>query len=413
MTLAKPGNLGFCPRRLERIRPALERHIADDKLPGIVTLLARDGKVVQHEAYGGLHRGHSEPMTTDAIFRLYSMTKPITCVALMMLYEQGHFQLTDPAARFISKFDDLKVAVEADQELVLEDLASPVTIHQLLTHTSGLSYSFSEYGSVEEGYRTARVCADQPLGDFIAALLEQPLAFQPGTRWRYSFSNDVVARLVEVISGLRFDDYLREHIFEPLRMNDTDFFVPEEKHHRFTSMYGSGDILAPDVPGSRLLDDLGAGVNIQLAGPDDCLEASPHDIMRGGHGLVSTAADYLRFCSMLLNGGVLDGTRVLGRKTVELMTVNHIASELLPLDEEGIPQPGVGYGLGFGVMMDVAQAGSIGSNGEYYWSGAASTSFWIDPVEMLVGIQLTQFQPSGAFTNAADFKVAAYQAMVD
>ena len=358
MTLAKPGNLGFCPRRLERIRPALERHIADDKLPGTVTLLARDGKVVQHEAYGGLHRGHSEPMTTDAIFRLYSMTKPITCVALMVLYEQGHFQLTDPAAKFISKFDDLKVAVEADQELVLEDLASPVTIHQLLTHTSGLSYSFSEYGSVEEGYRTARVCADQPLGDFIAALLEQPLAFQPGTRWRYSFSNDVVARLVEVISGLRFDDYLREHIFEPLRMNDTDFFVPEEKHHRFTSMYGSGDILAPDVPVSRLLDDLGAGVNIQLAGPDDCLEASP-------------------------------------------------------LDEEGIPQPGVGYGLGFGVMMDVAQAGSIGSNGEYYWSGAASTSFWIDPVEMLVGIQLTQFQPSGAFTNAADFKVAAYQAMVD
>ena len=405
--------MGFSSERLARIRPAMERHIGEDKLAGVVTLLARAGQVVHQEAFGGLGRNGGEPMSVDAIFRLYSMTKPITCVALMTLYEQGHFQLLDPVSKFIPEFEHLKVAVEDGSDVTLVDLNEPVTIRHLLTHTAGLTYSFWEYGAVEARYRAARVSADQPLADFVADLLKLPLAFQPGSAWRYSFAHDVVARLVEVISGQAFDDYLREHIFEPLGMVDTGFHVPPDKHHRFASMFGSGELLAPDITGTQLFDDLEAGANDCIAGPTDSLESSPHNVLRGGHGLVSTAADYLRFCSMMLNGGELDGQRLLGRKTVELMTTNQIAPALLPIEEGGLDKPGFGYGLGFGVLMDVGQSGTIGSNGEYYWSGAASTSFWIDPCEQFIGIQLTQFQPMSTFPNAEDFKVAAYQAIAD
>jgi CubicO group peptidase (beta-lactamase class C family) len=405
--------MGFSPERLARIRPAMERHIGEDKLAGVVTLLARGGQVVHHEAVGGLERDGGEPMCTDAIFRLFSMTKPITCVALMTLYEQGHFQLPDPVSKFIPEFEHLKVALEDGADVALVDLDEPVTMRHLLTHTSGLSYSFWEYGAVEERYRAARVCASQSLADFVTDLTKLPLAFQPGAAWRYSFAHDVVARLVEVISGEDFDDYLRVHILEPLGMLDTGFHVPQDKQHRFASMYGSADVLDPAITGTQLFDDLDAGVNKCIAGPTDSLESSPHKVLRGGHGLVSTASDYLRFCSMMLNGGELDGQRILGRKTVELMTTNHISPELLPLEEGGLYKPGFGYGLGFGVMMDVGQSGTIGSSGEYYWTGAASTSFWIDPAEQFIGIQLTQFQPMSTFPNAEDFKVAAYQAIVD
>ena len=405
--------VGMSPERLARIRPAMERHIGEDKLAGVVTLLARGGRVVHHEAIGGLERSGGEPMCTDAIFRLYSMTKPITCVALMTLYEQSHFQLPDPASKFIPGFDGLKVAIEDGSEVALVDLDEPVTIHQLLTHTAGLTYGFWEYGAVETRYRAARVSADQPLADFVSDLLELPLAFQPGAAWRYSFSHDVVARLVEIISGQAFDDYLHEHLFEPLGMMDTAFHVPQDKHHRFASMYGSGEVLGPDITGTRLFEDLEAGVNERIAGPSDSLESSPHRVLRGGHGLVSTASDYLRFCSMMLNGGELEGRRILGRKTVELMVTNHLAPELLPIEEGGLYRPGFGYGLGFGVLMDVGRSGTIGSKGEFNWSGAASTSFWVDPVEQLIGIQLAQFQPMSTFPNAEDFKVAAYQAIVD
>jgi CubicO group peptidase (beta-lactamase class C family) len=391
----------------------MERHISEEKLAGVVTLLARGGQVVHHEAVGGLARDGGEPMSVDSIFRLYSMTKPMTCVALMTLYEQGHFQLTDPVSKFIPGFEDLKVAVEGGAEVALVDLDGPVTIHHLLTHTSGLTYSFWEYGAVEERYRAARVSSDQTLAGFVDDLVKLPLAFQPGTAWRYSFAHDVVARLVEIISGQTFDNYLREHLFEPLGMVDTGFHVPQDKHHRFTSMYGSGEVLGPDITGTQLFDELDAGVNGRVAGPSDSLESSPHQVLRGGHGLVSTAADYLRFCQMMLNGGTLEGQCILGRKTVALMTVNHLAPELFPIEEGGLYKPGYGYGLGFGVMMDVGRSGTIGSNGEFYWTGAASTSFWVDPSEQFIGIQLTQFQPMSAFPNAEDFKVLAYQALVD
>ncbi len=282
---------------------------------------ARGGQVVHHEAIGGLERDGGEPMCADAILRLYSMTKPMTCVALMALYEQGHFQLLDPVSKFIPEFEGLKVAVEDGSDVALVDLDEPVTIRHLLTHTAGLTYGFGSTGRWRSA--TGRVSADQPLAD------------------------------------------------------------------------------------------LEAGENGRIAGPTNSLESSPHQVLRCGHGLVSTAMDYLRFCSMMLNGGELEGQRILGRKTVELMTTNHIAPALLPLEEGGLDKSGFGYGLGFGVLMDVGQSGTIGSNGEYYWSGAASTSFWVDPSEQFIGIQLTQFQPMSNFPNAEDFKVAAYQAIVD
>ena len=279
------GAAGFDAGRLARIRPAMERHIGEAKLAGVVTLLARAGQVVHHEAIGGLERDGGAPMCADAIFRLFSMTKPITCVALMTLYEQGHFQLPDPVSKFIPEFENLKVALEEGSDVTLVDLDEAVTIRHLLTHTSGLSYSFWEYGAVEARYRAARVCADQPLADFVTDLAKLPLAFQPGAAWRYSFSHDVVARLVEVISGLAFDDYLREHIFEPLGMVDTGFHVPPDKQYRFASMYGSADVLGPAITGTQLFDELDAGVNKCIAGPADSLESSPHGVLRGGHGL--------------------------------------------------------------------------------------------------------------------------------
>jgi CubicO group peptidase (beta-lactamase class C family) len=361
-----------------------------------------------------MDRERRKPMQPDTIFRIYSMTKPITCVALMTLYERGCFQLFDPVLKFIPAFTDLKVYVGGSgKEVELVPLRRPVTIHDLLTHTSGLTYHFLEYGGVEEMYREARVSSRTRLAEHVSALLKLPLAYQPGTAWRYSVSHDVVAYLVEILAGKPFDLYVRESILAPLGMADTGFQVPAEKLGRFAAMYGSGDLLDHDMTATKWYGRAMEGINKLLADPAESLESAPHDVLRGGVGLVSTAADYLRFCQMLLNGGHLDGKRILGRKTVELMTSNHLAPELLPYELGGIYSPGFGYGLGFEVLMDVGQAETLGSVGAYGWGGAAATSFWIDPREELIGILMAQFQPSGYHLIAPDFRVAAYQAIVD
>ena len=401
--------LGFSTQRLERIRPAVEKHIGEDKLSGVVTAIARRGELVHHEAFGLMDRENQTPMSKDAIFRIFSMTKPITCVALMKLYEQGHFQLIDPVSKFIPGFKDIKVYT--DDGLV--DLVEPINIRHLLTHTSGLTYHFWEYGRVEEMYREAQVTLPKPLEAFVADLVSLPLAFQPGAAFRYSFSQDVVAHLVEIMSGQSFADYLEEHIFKPLGMVDSGFYVPEEKLDRLTAMYGVADLLEPHMTGTELWDGAEQGINKLVAGPRNSLESSPHNVFRGGHGLLSTAADYLRFCQMALNGGELDGERILGRKTLEAMITNHIDPTLLPYETGGVYSPGVGYGLGFGVLMDLGQCMTVGTVGEYNWSGAATTSFWIDPVEELIGFQAAQFQPMAYHLVAEDFRVAVYQALVD
>jgi CubicO group peptidase (beta-lactamase class C family) len=412
--MVSPEKAGLSSERLARVRPAVEKHIGDDKIAGAVTLVARRGELVHLECIGLMDRESGKRMQPDTIFRIYSMTKPITCVALMMLYEQGYFQLFDPVFKFIPAFNELRVYVgETGSDMKLVDLQRPVTVRDLLTHTSGLTYHFFEYGDVEEMYRETRLCSERPLAEFVANLLKLPLAFQPGAAWRYSFSYDVVAYLVEIMSGQPLDAFLHENLFEPLDMADTGFFVPADNLERFAAMYGSGDALEPDMTSTKWYGDAAEGINRLLSDPTGSLESAPHNVFRGGHGLVSTAPDYLRFCQMLLNKGELDGKRILSRKTVELMTTNHLAPELLPFEMAGVYSPGYGYGLGLRVLMDVGQGQTMGSEGEYGWGGAASTDFWIDPKEEFIGIQMAQFQPSGYHLIASDFRIAAYQSIVD
>lgn len=409
-----PEKVGLSSERLVRIRPAIEKHIADDKIAGAVSLIARRGEVVYSDCVGLMDREANAPMRPDAIFRIYSMTKPIICVALMTLYEQGYFQLITPVSTFIPGFSDLKVfGGESESGVQLVDLEREVTIHDLLTHTSGLTYHFLEYGPVEEMYRVAGVSSQKPLADFIDDLLRLPLAVQPGTTWRYSVAHDVVAYLIEIISGQPLDVYLHDNLFEPLGMVDTGYYVPEDKLDRFAAMYGSCELMEPDVTVTRWYGEAMDGVNKLLAGARNCPESAPHGVFRGGHGLVSTAPDYMRFCQMLLNSGELDGVRVLGRKTVELMTANQLKPELLPYEIGGVYSPGYGYGLGFNVLMDVGQCGTLGSLAGYGWGGAASTTFWIDPREEFIGISMAQYMPNGYHLIGADFRVTAYQAIVD
>ena len=412
--MVDPESVGVSSERLSRIHPVMEKHVADDKLSGAATLIYRAGQVVYRDAIGLMDRERQLSMRHDSIFRIYSMTKPITCVALMMLYEQGRFRLADPISKFIPAFADLKVHPPGDARSdKLEALERDVTVHDLLCHTSGMTYHFSEYGPVEQLYRDAKVVSDQSLGQFVADLAELPLAFQPGTAWRYSLSQDVVAHLVEVLSDSPFDEFLATNIFGPLGMTDTGFYVPADKHDRFAAMYGARDVLEFDATGAAAKADADGGVNELIGDPLTCLESRPHNVLRGGHGLVSTLDDYLLFCRMLLDEGELRGVRLLSRKTVELMRCNHLPAALFPIGFEDGPRLGIGYGLGFGTVMDVGQSQSVGSADTYFWSGAATTSFWIDPREDLIGIQMAQFQPSGHHLIAEDFKVMAYQAIVD
>lgn len=412
--MTRPESVAMSTERLARLKGVLDDYLGPDKLAGVSTLIARKGEIVHLAAQGFSDRENNIPMTPDTLVRIYSMTKPITCTALMTLYEQGKFQLMEPVAKFIPKFAKLKVysghSVLGDR---YEDLQRPVSIRDLLTHTAGLSYHILEYGAVEAMYREAKVCSPKPLDEFVDGLLELPLAFQPGSAYRYSFAHDVVARLVEVMSGKPFDVYLKEALFEPLGMQDTGFFVPEDKHERFAAMYGRNEFLESDMTFSRW-----AGLDIpaesrRLYGAKDCLESKPHNILRGGHGLVSSAQDYFKFCQMLLNGGSFNGQRILSRKTIELMTANHLPASFLPYEIGGNPWLGYGYGLGFRTLMDIGAAQLPGSLGEFGWAGAASTYFWIDPKEELIGVMMTQSQPSGLFLVNQAFRTMAYQAIID
>jgi CubicO group peptidase (beta-lactamase class C family) len=246
----------------------------------------------------------------------------------------------------------------------------------------------------------------------VADVLKLPLAFQPGTAWRYSVAHDVVAHLIEVMSGQSVDAYLRQNLFEPLGMVDTGYYVPQGNLDRLTAMYGTS-IGEPDMTFSKWFSDAAVAGSRLIAASADSLESRPHEVFRGGHGLVSTAQDYYRFCQMLLNNGELSGTRILGRKTVELLVGNQLVPELLPYELQGMYAPGYGFGLGMRVLMDVGQAQIPGSVGEYGWSGAASTYFWVDPREELIGIQMAQFQPGGFHPIESAFRIAAYQAIVD
>ncbi|MFT5195611.1 MAG: CubicO group peptidase (beta-lactamase class C family) [Cellvibrionaceae bacterium] len=413
--VTKPEKVGMSRERLERIRPAMQTFVDSGSFAGLSTMIARKGKVVHFEQVGQMDKEANVPMSADAIFRIYSMTKPIVSVALMTLYEHGKFLLDDPVGKFIPAFNDLKVFDSyQDGELKTVDLDRPVTIKHLLTHTSGLTYDFLEDSPVSEIYRQARLMNDasRTLEEMIDQLAQLPLAYQPGTIWHYSVGIDVAARLVEIISGQTLGDYLQKTIFAPLKMKDTRFAVPDKKLSRLATMYGLPDIggmgNSMSTFGEAWLNGFNERLDVSQTNPTD----QPETFARGGHGLFSTAWDYMRFAQMLLNGGELNGAKILGRKTIDLMVINHLPASLLPFKVADPPNYGYGFGLGSRVLMDVAESQIPGSVGEHGWAGAASTYFWIDPQEELIGIMLSQAMVYPEKPQNV-LQILAYQALVD
>jgi CubicO group peptidase (beta-lactamase class C family) len=394
---------GFDEARLERIGDHLVgRYVEPGKIAGCQALIARAGNVAYFRSFGAADRERDLPVRPDTIWRIYSMTKPVTSVALMTLYEQARFQLSDPVHRFIPEWKGLRVCeVGEGGEGRLVEPSRPMTVRDLLTHTSGLTYGMDAGHPVDRLYAEANLRnRDLPLEEFTRRLAGLPLKFHPGTRWHYSFATDICGRLVEILSDRPFDQYLREVIFEPLGMVDTGFAVPEGAHGRFAANYYRQD------GALTLFDDPATSAY---------LEVPP--MLSGGGGLVSTTGDYLRFCEMLRRGGELDGHRVLGERTLRFMTRNHLPGgaslssiALGTFGETGFA--GIGFGLGLAITMDVAETQTVGSPGEFYWGGAASTIFWIDPVEDLVVIFMTQLMPSGTFNFRGQLKQLIHQALV-
>ncbi|MCG8467108.1 MAG: beta-lactamase family protein [Gemmatimonadetes bacterium] len=367
-----PEVVGMSSQRLARLTGAMQSLIDEGRLAGMTTMLARHGQVVHFETYGYRDLEAGDPMSEDAIFRIYSMTKPITGVALMMLYEEGKFRLSDPVARYIPELADLEVAAgEGPSGPIVVDASHPMTIRELMTHTAGLSYGIFSQSQVDDMYREADVLSsEQTLRDMIEKLAEIPLRQQPGSQWHYSIAVDVQGYLVEVLSGQTFEEFLHERIFDPLGMVDTGFHVPPEKAERFAQVYTYEEDRSL-VPQEGLTEEYA----VQWF--------EPATFFSGGGGLVSTTADYMRFAQMMLNGGELDGVRILSPTTVAMMRTNHLPEMLSEF------APGLGFGLDFAVITDPVAAEGV-SKGEYYWGGAAGTWFWIDPVEDLVFVGMIQ-----------------------
>lgn len=388
MKTASPESVGMSSERLARLDAFLaERYIAPGKLPFAVLQVAREGQIVHRTAIGSSSLETGKAIADDSIVRIYSMTKPLTSVAFMMLVEEGLVALDDPVSRYIPAWRDLAVyKAGLPGGFLTQPVSQPMRIVDLLRHTSGLTYGFQTRTAVDAAYRSGKVePADQKdgLDGFINALSQLPLEFSPGTAWNYSVSTDVLGYLIEKISGIPFDEFLQQRVLRPLRMIDTDFHVPGDKAERLVECYMSS----------------ASGSLVPFPGPDF---RQPPAAPAGGSGLVSTAGDYMRFCEMLRRNGELDGVRLLGPKTLALMRANHLpgGSDLADLSVSMFSEAtyrGVGFGLGFAMTTDVVKTGVAGSVGEYWWGGMASTAFWIDPVEQVSVVFLTQFVPSSTY----------------
>ncbi len=402
LAVGDPARLGFCPDRLGRIAGWMDRYVESGRLPGMLTLVMRAGEIAWLRVSGFADLERRRPLREDTLFRIYSMTKPLTSVAVMMLYERGLFQLDDPITRFLPAFRDMRVFTDGstakwDSVPAQRD----ITFRDLLTHTSGLTYGFMDAHPVDALYRARGIdfsTSDENLDVVVDRLAGLPLLSQPGQRWNYSVATDVLGRLVAVISGRPFDAFMREEILRPLGMGDTDFVVPQDRLDRFAANYVPGE-------GGRLVlaDD-----------PADSRFSRPR-MASGGGGLVSTAADYLRFCRLLLNRGELNGVRLLGRKTVDLMLANHLPGDIADMGKSRFSEStyvGIGFGLGFSVMLDPAKAQILGTPGEVAWGGAASTAFWLDPSEDMAVLLLTQLMPSSTYPIRRELRVLSYQALV-
>ena len=401
-----PSGLGFDADRLSRIDSHFAKYVDDGRLPGWHAVVSRRGQVVHSSTYGQRDMAAGLPFEDDSVVRMFSMSKPVTSVAAMMLHEEGAFGLKEPISTFIPEFADTPVYRSGSfVKPELEPQTEPIRIWHLLTHTSGLTYGFHNTHPVDALYRAAGFAWGNPPGMDLADCCRTwagiPLVFQPGSEWNYGVSTDVLGRVVEVVSGQPLDVFMKERIFEPLGMTETDFWVPAERADRFAELYIPHPTtgLAVPIPGGAAMDH-------------------PPAMLGGGGGLAGTAADYLHFAHMLLGRGELDGVRILGSRTVDFMTQNHLPGGA---DLEAYGRPlfaettfdGVGFGLGFSVVLDPAQNRVLGSVGDYSWGGAASTIFWVDPVEEIVGMFLTQLLPSSTYPIREEFKSLVHQALVD
>lgn len=384
---------GISQQRLQNIAPAMQTYIDQGKLAGISTLVARKGEVVHWQVQGMQNRETSVPLSKESIFRIYSMTKPITAVAALTLWEQGKFHMHDPISKYLPELTDMQVYVSGSGDsMVLEKAKYPIKIIDLFMHTAGFSYGFTG-SEVDKLYRAtdmAKGLADRDT--MLSELAKLPLNHQPGTAWHYGVNTDVIGLLVEKLSGKKLGEYMQEVIFDPLQMVDTGFYVSAGKESRLGQVY----TVDPKTGKTIVMKDVPLG---------DYL--SDPAIHNAGGGLVSTMSDYLKFAQMLLNQGELNGKRILGRKTVEYLTTNHLPEKLMPY------APGEGYALAMSVTVDSSQIGFMSSNGNYGWGGMASTYFRIDPKEQLVIIGMAQFVPSNFHGYKDDLRNLVYQALVE
>jgi CubicO group peptidase (beta-lactamase class C family) len=396
-----PQQEGVSAERLERISEVSKSYIADEKVAGIATMVSRNGKIIYAKAFGERGVDDSKTLKIDDLFRIYSMTKPIVAVAAMQLYEKGMFHLSDPISKFLPELAELSVM---DEEGNLTPNEEPISMQQLLTHTAGFSYGFSN-SKVDQEYNKAELWTSKDSDDFIKRVAALPLHYKPGERWHYSIAVDLTGVIVERLSGMGLDEYLQTYIFEPLGMVDTFFEVPKKKMNRFlpNHYYDYGEKSLKTVQETK--EKYNAMSNYEDV-----------SMFSGGGGLVSTAMDYMLFMEALQNGGSLNGNRILGPKTLQYMIRNHLSGSIEqkggagenPLDEAS--NNGFGFGLGFGLVTNSVNNSIIGSEGEYNWGGAAGTVFWIDPVENISVVSMIQLM-SSPWKLREDLKVAVYQAL--
>ncbi len=398
---AKPENVGLSSERLQRISEAVQKSIDDKRIAGAVVIVVRHGQIAYFKSQGMLDREAAKPMPNDAIFRICSMSKPITTAAIMMLHEEGRIMLDDPVSKYIPEFKNSKVLVKPPTgEPYTIPARREITIHDLLTHTSGLTYNWNEdLGALytKANVATGLLPYDGTIADSVRALAAQPLLFQPGERFEYSLGVDVLGRVVEVASGMSFDDFLHKRIFEPLGMRDTDFFPPQDKLNRLAVAYTYYDDKGlqrfPETP----------IVEKSFSYSADYPYKGPKKLFAGGAGLNSTAMDYARFCQMMLNNGKLGNTRLLSRKSVELMS--H--------DQLGKISPDIAFGLGFGIDGIKTPLSDLGSVGSYNWGGFFYTGFSIDPKEDMIVVFMGQLHPTGDLNLDREVHALAYQAIID
>ena len=400
----KHGPAGFCPARLTRISPWLKRYVDEKKLPFAHVAVLRKGQLAYSNCYGVRDIEEGSPILEDGIYRIYSMTKLVTTVAALALYEKGAFQLDDPVDKFVDEFRDARVFISGRKDSINSvEAETPMTIRQLMNHTSGLTYGAFDPGPVGQLMRSGKIDfgnLQANLGDTVRRLASIPLCFQPGTQWRYGVSTDVLGYVIEVVTGKTLLQVFDELIFKPLNMNDTFFEVPINKVKKFCSLY------------TRTTSE-----SLKLL---ECAESSrcckPVNMYSGGGGLISSMRDYLVFLEMIRCGGRYDDAQILGRKTVELMLRNHLLGDMASMGQptfSEMPMEGIGFGLGGAILLDPAKAQILGSEGEFTWGGMASTAFWIDPKEELSVVFMTQLIPSSCYPIRRELRVLVYQALVD